>query len=333
MSHDLLSQIREYGSQMDDSQAPLTVSEVIDRASVVQTIPQDLRGIHPRPSRRGLKAVAIAAGLVVVVALSIVLAATRTDVPPAATTIPTPKLQNEWVAFPIGDSAGDHDIYLVSVGESAFRVVGSDSDGLDQECPAFSPDGGRLAYGEAEGTFETDYASGALVVADVDPDGTLSEAIRVDTGPSSAHPCPTWSPDGENIAVAVRESGAGGDIWIVPTDTLSPTVLESSYVSPDPPAFNFDSDFEFSPNGTEIAVTDEGGISLYVVATQRRRSLEGTAGARTLTWSPDGTQIAYEFDFDGSPDEIRIIEVDGTEHHTVGRQLRGAARDRAGMVP
>ncbi len=90
MSRDILSQIRDYGSQIDDGQAPLTVSEVIDRASVVQTIPQDPRGIHPRRTRRGLKAFAFAAGLVVMVALTIVLGATRTDVPPAVTTIPTP---------------------------------------------------------------------------------------------------------------------------------------------------------------------------------------------------------------------------------------------------
>jgi hypothetical protein len=86
----MLSQIRDYGSQMDEGQAPLTVSEVIGRASVVQTIPQDPRGIQSRPTRRGWKVLAFAAGLVVFVALTIVLAATRTDVPPAVTTIPTP---------------------------------------------------------------------------------------------------------------------------------------------------------------------------------------------------------------------------------------------------
>ena len=86
----MLSQIREYGSQLDEGQAPLTVSEVIDRASAVQTIPQDARGIHPLQTRRGRKALAFAAGLVLMVALTVVLAATRTDVPPAVTTIPTP---------------------------------------------------------------------------------------------------------------------------------------------------------------------------------------------------------------------------------------------------
>ena len=40
----------------------------------------------------------------------------------------------------------------VREGEAARRIVGSDADSLEQVCPAFSPDGRRLAHGEAEVT-------------------------------------------------------------------------------------------------------------------------------------------------------------------------------------
>ena len=47
-----------------------------------------------------------------------------------------------WVAFAqSSDRSGGHDIYLVREGQPARRIIGSDSDGLDQVCPAFSPDG------------------------------------------------------------------------------------------------------------------------------------------------------------------------------------------------
>jgi len=64
-----------------------------------------------------------------------------------------PGAENGWVAFArarIEPRGGERDIYLVREGEAARRVIGADADGLDQICPAFSPDGARLAHGEAE---------------------------------------------------------------------------------------------------------------------------------------------------------------------------------------
>jgi hypothetical protein len=57
-----------------------------------------------------------------------------------------PQGPNGWV---------ERDIYLLREDQDAHRIVGSDADGVDQVCPAFSPDGRRLAHGEATGTFDT----------------------------------------------------------------------------------------------------------------------------------------------------------------------------------
>ena len=78
---------------------------------------------------------------------------------------------------------------------------------------------GEAAYGEAEETWERGYSNGTLVVADVNGDGTLSEAFRVDMGLGSALPCATWSQDGQWIAAGVKEGGDSpttGDTSIIP---------------------------------------------------------------------------------------------------------------------
>jgi Tol biopolymer transport system component len=278
------------------------------------TEPQpDLTRVVSRGRRRKVGRVLSTGALIGAVLVGAALLWPVREGPPVATTIPPSNLGNGWVAFPVGGPDGDFDIYLVGFDEEAFRVAGSDSDGVDQLCPAFSADGARLAYGEAEGNRESGYSDGTMVVSDVSGDGSLSETFRVDMGPGSALPCATWSRDGEWIAVGVRNGdwGTPGDIWLVPGDNGSPIVLQGAYVSHDPPAGSLYSDLEWSPDGTELAVTGQEGIGVYSVADDDWRVLDGTRGARTLTWSPDGTEIAYEYDFDGSPDEIRLADVDG----------------------
>ena len=59
------------------------------------------------------------------------------------------------------------DIYFVSPVEAAHRVLGADGDDLDQVCPAFSPDGARLASGQASGHSQIGWRHPALVITDL----------------------------------------------------------------------------------------------------------------------------------------------------------------------
>ncbi|HSO48915.1 MAG TPA: hypothetical protein VLS86_00090, partial [Acidimicrobiia bacterium] len=245
--------------------------------------------------------------------------------PTSTTTVSSQSAVNGWVAFAANNSAGDNDIYVARVGESPRRIMGFDSDGLEQVCPAFSPDGARLAYGQAQGRSEVGYSGGLLVVASLDREGNASTSLELDVGATSAPPCPLWSPDGERIAITVHSgdrvsppqgSDVEGDVWIVNLDSGKTTVLSGLYVWDDGWGFP---DMEWSPDGAELAIAN-GQVTIYSAVTGESRAMDGATGAEALTWSEDGTRIAFQrFGLgphsSSSPwrgGELRIAEVDGT---------------------
>ena len=113
------------------------------------------------------------------------------------------------------------DIYILAEGTAPRRIIGSDDDGLAQQCPRFSPDGGRLAYGESLASGPVTSYRGvwpvsdrAIVVVGLDAKGdTTGPLLRIalPTGPGIIA-CPEWSPTGESVAFRV-----GADLWIADT--------------------------------------------------------------------------------------------------------------------
>jgi Tol biopolymer transport system component len=247
------------------------------------------------------------------------MGAFRDDVVPAS---------NGWVAFAqySDGSSVDRDIYLVREGEPARRIIGSESDGLDQICPAFSPDGARLAYGETEGTADSGYRDAALVISDVDAEGNASESLRIDVGGTFPPPCAIWSADGRRVAFGVPltsplnpdRSAAGSEVWVATVADGHVEVLSDLLAT----------DLEWSPQGSELAIasglTDllfgdqlrDGSIRLYDADSGDMRNLVGPSGVTSLTWSPDGGRIAYQrgrnSDGDGLDQEIWVAQVDGS---------------------
>jgi Tol biopolymer transport system component len=87
-------------------------------------------------------------------------------------------------------------------------------------------------------------------------------------------------------------------------------------------------DLEWSPQGSELAIasgqTDrgdgnnrlrDGSIRLYDADRGEMRTLVGPSGVYTLTWSPDGSRIAYQrggTDGGSADQEIWVAEVDGS---------------------
>jgi Tol biopolymer transport system component len=232
---------------------------------------------------------------------------------------------NGWVAF-----VGEGDIYLVREGEAARRIIGSDSDGLDQICPAFSPDGRRLAHGEAGGTADAGYHDAALVISDLDAEGSASESLRIDVDGTFLTPCATWSADGRRVAFGVPltspvnpdRSAAGSEVWVATVADRHVDVLSDLLAT----------DLEWSPDGSQLAIasgqTDlvpgqslrDGSIRLYDADSGDIRTLIGPSGVSSLTWSPDGRRIAYQRGrSDGAvrDQEIWVAQVDGSEEFLI----------------
>ena len=183
-----------------------------------------------------------------------------------------------------GGEAGD--IYLVSEGAAARRIIGFDGDGVAQACPRFSPDGTRLAYGEARASGPVTNLRGvwpvssrAVVVVRLNGHGDASAPmmrVTLPAGPGQI-PCPKWSPSGRHVAFRV-----GSELWVA--DAASGRTA----VFPVTEAPWGQQGFEWSRDGSLIAVSepghirvvrmDGGGSTLIAVNGATPGSLGWTAG-------------------------------------------------------
>jgi Tol biopolymer transport system component len=227
---------------------------------------------------------------------------------------PPEPVANGWVAYAASQADGTGDIHIVREDEVARRIIGSDADGLDERCPAFSPDGTRLAYGRAQGSDHDErgrmalrpYTGATLVIAELDALGDPTTSLEITVGDGFLPPCPLWSPDGQMIAFAPGRSFPGttadgpyiihasSEVWIVRLADQHITSL------PDNPV----TDLDWSPDSRRLAIArgDEnrsanlpvGEILVYTVDSDESRSLPGTLGASRIAWSPDGLRMAYE---------------------------------------
>ena len=183
-------------------------------------------------------------------------------------------------------------------------------DGLEVD-PAISPDGRMIAF--ASGAFD----QMAIFVQQMDGGGR----IRLGEDLPGTHRWPQWSPDGSRIAFQVSNEGMT-DIYIVPALGGEPRRVVAAETGP------LLRGFAFSPDGERVA---------YVAGVDRNelkiQSLEaGGRGSTTLvrafeifplSWSPDGSKIAYASGNVGysrghdvtnrAPSSIWVISVDGGE--------------------
>ena len=233
----------------------------------------------------------------------------------------SPGAANGWIAYTVGHieparAGEDFDVWFVALDQAPRRAVGTDSDGVDQVCPAFAPDGQSLAYGSVEGGDVGANRNAALVIADVADDGTTSDRLTVDVGDGLPPPCPVWSPGGDRVAFGVPRtspinptgSGEGSEVRVI---RLADRVVS---VVPDLLA----TDLDWSPDGSLLAIVggveaapdgnglQDARIHLFEPSSGTVRSLDDTLGALTLTWSPDSGRIAYAVR-DGAGNDVRQV--------------------------
>ncbi|WP_243076670.1 hypothetical protein [Microbacterium sp. SS28] len=140
---------------------------------------------------------------------------------------------------------------------------------------------------------------------------------------------PSFSPDGRKIVYlrvsAVSEEGEPrmGDVLVVDVGGGTPQLISSDIPYPGPP--------RFSPDGGQVLFhqrsASAAGLSLWVVPASGGEPRElfavpPHANAFNADWSPDGSQLVFEWYQDGwDRNELRVSNLDGSAMRTIWRGM------------
>ncbi len=174
---------------------------------------------------------------------------------------------------------------------TAFRTMQFTAYAGEQTQPAFSRDGGRIAYVAVS----EDGRSRRIYVKQIGREA----ATELTPGSPGEQFSPAWSPDGQTIAYLSRGSSGLG-IEIARVDASEPA---RHVYTPEEPSHWDQGALAWSPDGRTLIYPDHNGSephsSIYALdlRTGKARALTapppGWEGDLTPSFSPDGTRIAF----------------------------------------
>lgn len=176
--------------------------------------------------------------------------------------------------------------------------------------PAWSPDGGSIAY-----LHDRPGIGWQLWVYDC-----ASAARRLVSDRAVRPGRPAWSPDGATLAVVCGNREGGTDIWLVGCANGEATRLAGGPWETRSPSF--------APDGATVAyVSGEAGtLDIWLVPTSGGAGQRLTRDTNPLDeprwsprWSPDGRWIAYVSSRSGerNNDDLWFVSPDGTAHRQI----------------
>ena len=203
---------------------------------------------------------------------------------------------------PPGSEGPDFELFTMRADGSHVRQI--TFNGLDDDDPAWSPDGRRLVFQRDFDPVrgQTDYDIFTIKVSGADERNlTNSPAFDVESN---------WSPNGRRIAfTSVPEGGTEeeAEIYTMNIDGSRVRRLTDNEV--------FDGQANWSPSGRKLSFQSyrEAQLSIYTMrndGSDQKRLTYDVPDAFGSAWSPDGRTIAHS---SFSAGEIFTINVDGSD--------------------
>jgi dipeptidyl aminopeptidase/acylaminoacyl peptidase len=221
---------------------------------------------------------------------------------------------SKWILFVTGQR-GNADLAIVSAdGLTTMRLTDS---AADEESPAWSPDGTRIAYIVRA----PDCFSGRVAVADFDKatgrlrsDPRILYTSPVDRGGGWSIRRPEWSPDGKSLALVLQNTG-WDKIYLEPVTGGAPKQITTGDGDDGDPAF--------APSGDLLAFVsnrdkpEERHIWVVSPAGNAPRLLgDVSAGVDSEPiWSPDGHRIYYLHSSSFQPASLAVTPVQQGQAH------------------
>jgi len=243
------------------------------------------------------------------------IAALRDDLSIVSPVGPLVRVPAALAVFSAASGDGSEHLYRVDVASGNTEMLLELPEGTRAQQPAISPDGKRIAYTREIRAFDPEDEAWRLAALEVwlmNADGSDGRAVLPGYNSRSA----AWSPDGRYLALEIAKGlWYDHDIGIVDLESGALQTVAASNRWEGGPAW--------SPDGRRLAfqgrVADGKCLQLFVADIRSSSTVQVTdlpddgcnvpnGGAVWPDWSPDGSRLAFERNFDGR-EQLALLDL------------------------